>query len=71
MINEKAKDYADLVSDDEDNYLKIYHAYEDGWRDSEPEKGANSYIIQGIFLGFFFGMFVFALLIQFNIVKLK
>lgn len=51
MIDEKAEDYANEVCEDDDNFLKIYHAYQDGWTASEPEKGINHYLIAGMFLG--------------------
>ena len=49
MTDKKAKQYADKV--EEHNYLSTYHAYQDGWTDSEPEKGTRWYIFMGMFFG--------------------
>jgi len=72
MMNDRARRYADEATGDEietSDYLKIYHAYEDGWQASEPEKGINSYIFLGMFIGIFFGV-ILATLINNYVVKI-
>ena len=53
-MREKAKKYADDVCGENDEYLKIYHAYEDGHsdgRDIQPNAGMFIGVLLGILLG--------------------
>lgn len=62
MVDKKAKEYADKVAENGDDYLKIYHAYHDGWKENEPEKGVNHFILLGLYIGVIITVMAMAIL---------
>ena len=67
MIDEKAAKYAEAVTGDDDNLLKIYEAYQDGWIQSEPERGVGAIFLTGIVVGILFALIMLSLLKSFDI----
>lgn len=73
-VDKKAADYANRVCEKDDNLLKIYEAYKDGWKDAQQPENIHSgiaiilFVIMGIIIALFipvllqsiFGIKVFA-----------